>query len=280
MRANERNWIYVVAGLALIVAFWFLVLGPKRDEASELSSKVSVIELAVSEQEQRADFAEQARKDFPSNYQRVVVLGKAAPESSDTASFIVQVNRIASDAGVDFKSMALGDAAAAPVAPTTQPGLEAAPPASSQPSAQEPAPEPGQPAATTTAPAATPATEASASTLAIGAGVGPAGLSVLRYDLSFDGDFFHVADFIHGLNELITSREGRLVVDGRLTTIDGFSLAADEQEGFPKLTASFSVTTYLTPPDQGMTAGATPSGPGAGTPGEAPVQTASTGATP
>ena len=32
---------------------------------------------------------------------------------------------------------------------------------------------------------------------------------------------------------------------------------------FPKLQATFSVTTYLTPPEQGLTAGATPVGPAA-----------------
>jgi hypothetical protein len=44
-------------------------------------------------------------------------------------------------------------------------------------------------------------------------------------------------------------------------TIDGFSLAAAQNQGFPALEATFSVTTFLTPPSQGVTAGATPESP-------------------
>jgi hypothetical protein len=43
--------------------------------------------------------------------------------------------------------------------------------------------------------------------------------------------------------------------------VDGFTLAADPVKGFPALTASLAVTTYLTPATQGLTAGATPTGP-------------------
>jgi len=54
----------------------------------------------------------------------------------------------------------------------------------------------------------------------------------------------------------------RLVdVTGRLITVDGFSLTAAEGESFPRLEASFTVTTYLTPPEEGVTAGATPGAP-------------------
>ena len=47
-------------------------------------------------------------------------------------------------------------------------------------------------------------------------------------------------------------------------TIDGFSLTGDPLRGFPRVQADFSVTTYLVPPEQGISAGATPGGPGAG----------------
>ena len=50
-------------------------------------------------------------------------------------------------------------------------------------------------------------------------------------------------------------------VTGRLITINGFGLAADPNVGFPMLEASFTVTTYLVPPGQGITGGASPSSP-------------------
>jgi hypothetical protein len=50
-------------------------------------------------------------------------------------------------------------------------------------------------------------------------------------------------------------------VDGRLVTLDGFALNAAAKTGFPNLAATFAVTTYVTPPNQGVTAGATPTAP-------------------
>ncbi len=49
---------------------------------------------------------------------------------------------------------------------------------------------------------------------------------------------------------------------GRLVTLDGFALNGDSNLGFPHLDANFSVTTYLVPPSQGVTAGASPTAPG------------------
>jgi hypothetical protein len=47
-----------------------------------------------------------------------------------------------------------------------------------------------------------------------------------------------------------------------LVTIDGFSLEAAPDTGFPALQASFALTTYLTSPGEGLEAGASPESPG------------------
>ena len=44
-------------------------------------------------------------------------------------------------------------------------------------------------------------------------------------------------------------------------TIDSFELSADPVTGFPDVQADFTVTTYVVPSDQGLSAGATPAGP-------------------
>jgi hypothetical protein len=83
------------------------------------------------------------------------------------------------------------------------------------------------------------------------------------------------------VDRLVSSQSNRVVVEGRLSTVDGFSLTADESKGFPHLSASFAVTTYVTPPGQGLTAGATPSAPAATIPGQAPqLASSGTGGTP
>ena len=92
----------------------------------------------------------------------------------------------------------------------------------------------------------------------LGASVGPAGLAVMPYTLTFNGDFFKIADFIKGLDALVETTNEKVAVNGRLITVDGFSLSARRRGLLPALEATFSVTTYLTPPGQGLTAGASP----------------------
>jgi hypothetical protein len=83
----------------------------------------------------------------------------------------------------------------------------------------------------------------------------------MPYDLQFSGDFFHVADFIGGIDSMVHTEGSHVAVDGRLLTLDGFALNGDQDLGFPHLNATFAVTTYLTPTSQGVTAGASPTGP-------------------
>jgi hypothetical protein len=104
----------------------------------------------------------------------------------------------------------------------------------------------------------------------------------MPYDLTFTGDYFQIANFMKKLNGLVHLRQGALDVTGRLITVDAFTLAPVQSEGqgltpVPTLTADLSVTTYLTPAEQGLTAGATPVGPA---PSTATPASATTGAAP
>ncbi len=201
---------------ALAVAFWMLALSPKREEAKELGVQIEQLEGSLAQHEAEADAAEEARESFPVNYRKLVVLGKAVPGDDDTASLLVQVNRIADGAKVEFQTLKLSPSSG---------GDSDAPPSAST----------GEPVS---------ATEAAASLLPLGAGVGPAGLAVMPYTLTFRGDFFEIADFIKGLDSLVDTTNEEALVDGRLITIDGFSLKEDPERRFPELQASFAVTTY------------------------------------
>jgi hypothetical protein len=97
--------------------------------------------------------------------------------------------------------------------------------------------------------------------LPIGATVGSAGLPILGYELTFIGSYFEVADFMAGVDRLVKTKKGLVDADGRLVTIDGFTMAVDEAGGSPVLLTTLNVTTYVSPADQGLTAGATPAGP-------------------
>jgi Tfp pilus assembly protein PilO len=236
---------------ALAVAFWMLLLQPKREEAAKLGEDVERVESSLAAHRAEVAEAEEAKREFPAQYRKLVVLGKAVPGDDDTASLLVQVSGIAERTKVEFKDIEL----------------------SADGSGGEEAPAP------TPAPGGTPvsATEAAASVLPLGASIGPAGLGVMPYSLTFDGSFFQIADFIKGLDALVKTDEEQVAVDGRLLTLDGFSLAADPATGFPDLQADFAVTTYLTPPTEGIAAGATPESPGST---EATPASATLGGTP
>ena len=247
---SDSNRLVIAGGvlIALIAAFWLLLLSPKREESASLAEKIERLEAEVSQIRQQADAAAEAKQGFAEDYEQLVLLGKAVPSDDDTASFLVQIDEIAAEAGIKFRSLELAEGTG-----------EAAAPAPVAPAPATPSTDPAA-----AAPVAAP-TEASAALLPIGASVGPAGLAVMPYTLEFSGQYFQIADFIAGLDSLVKTTNRSLAADGRLVTVDGFTLGKDEVRGFPMLDATFSVTTYLTPPGQGVTAGATPAAPAAPT---------------
>lgn len=244
-KANLAIGAMLVVG-ALAIAFWVLLLSPKRDEADRLAGQVATLEASLAQHRSEAAAAELARRKFAGDYQHLVVLGKAVPGDAETASLLVQVNQIAAESGVRFETLTLEG--------------------SSSGEAEATAPSTG---------GAVSPTEAAASLLPLGASIGPAGLAVMPYSLSFEGSFFKIADFIQGLDKLVKTSNENVAVDGRLITVNSFSLAPGK-DGFPSLLATFSVTTYLTPPGQGLTGGAGPAGPEA----EGTLASMSTGVAP
>jgi hypothetical protein len=221
MKLSGSNLAVVglIAVAVLGAAFWKLALSPKREEVSKLEDSAMQLKSSLAQHEAEIVAAEQARASFPEEYQKLVVLGKAVPGDDDVASLIVQLNHVADRAGVRFNNLELAGGG----------GEGAAEGASVE--------------------GATP-TEAAAALLPLGATIGPAGLGVMRYTLIFDGGFFEIANFIKGLDSMVSTRRAGVRVDGRLMTIDEFSLSAGGEEGSSSLTATFTVTAYLTPPGE------------------------------
>lgn len=247
MGSTNRLFISIAVVAALAIGFWVLLLGPKREQANELGTQIDSLHLSLEEAQGKAIEAEAAKRDFGTDYRQLVVLGKAVPAGDETASLLVQLNQIAVNSDVKFETFQLegtGEAAAIATPTPTPAPTPTATPGSAVPAA-----------------ATVPPTEVAAATMPLGASIGSAGLAVMPYSLSFRGDFFHVADFIHGIDRLVHTTNSKVAVDGRLITLNGFALSADGDRGFPYLEANFKVTTYLIPPGQGLTAGATPAEP-------------------
>jgi Tfp pilus assembly protein PilO len=241
MGENNRIIVAMLVVAALAVAFWMLLLSPKKEEVSTLEKQVAQQEASLSVHQTEVQQGRAAQRKFPQEYQQLVVLGKAAPAEDETASLLVQLDQISKDSHVRFQTFVL--------APSSGEGPEAKAP-EAEASAE------GGGASTSPSP-----TEVAASTLPLGASIGPAGLAVMPFTLKFEGSFFHLADFIHGLDSLVKTKNAEVQVTGRLITISGFSLKASSTKGFPYLESEFTVTTYLVPPEQGVTGGASPTSP-------------------
>jgi Tfp pilus assembly protein PilO len=224
MKLNSSSKTVLAVLLLLVLAglFWMMLLAPKREKTDELGQQANQLKSEVAVERQRVETSLAAKRRFPEYYRQLVLLGKAVPPEAATASLLVQLNTLSSDADAKFMSISLGGSG----------GEESA--------------------------------EATEADLPIGAGGGPSGLLSMRYGLRFDGGFFELADFVHGMDSLVTTKGGEVDPNGRLITIDGFSFAPPDKEGSEnssELTGSFQVSTYVTPPGQGLTAGATAAGP-------------------
>jgi Tfp pilus assembly protein PilO len=299
MRSNERVIFLGVAIVALAIGFYLLVLGPKRDKASELKGQVDQLHASITAAEQQASYGEQARQDFPKYYGRMVVLGKAVPAEADTASLLVQLNSVSHQTKVDLRSIALSQdgsgsgtttGATTPAAPPTSPTGAASAAASTASTASSATPtsttaSPTGAATSGAAPAAAPtgatataapATEASAAALPLGSVVGPAGLPTLPYSVNLWGSYFDVSNFIGKIDGLVepVASGTQLSPDGRLLTIGGFSLQLTGTGPSPRLKADFVLNAYSTG-SEGLTLGASPSAPAPASPGETQVQPAS-----
>jgi len=289
----KRNELTILLGLVvvgLVIGFWLLVISPKRSESASLKGDIDQLNSELSQAQQAVTAGQEAKKSFPIDYRRLVVLGKAVPADGEQASLLFELQRLADGARVRFQSLDLSDASTSGTAPSTEtaavastesPSTTSSSPSSSSSSSASTSSSTSTPPA---APAA--ATETSAASLPIGASVGPAGLPVMPYELKFTGDYFQIADFLKRLDSLVHTSGGVADVHGRLVTVDAFSLepvqsdAGGASSPIPQLTADLTVTTYLTPADQGTTVGATPSGPAAATPTPAATTATSSTSTP
>jgi len=236
MTLRDRAMVLALVLAALAAGGWFLVLAPMRDEAGSLGAQIDTQRQTIASAQSDLASGAQAQREYARDYATVARLGAAVPDDDNVASLIVQVQQAATATNVDFRSLKVGQGSGA--------------------SAPAPPPPPASGSA--------PATQAATATLPPGASVGPAGFPTMPFAFTFTGNFFHLSDFVGRLERFLVVRNRQVSVSGRFMTIDGIGLDAAPQ-GFPHIQASVAATTYLLPASQGLTNGASPSGPAAGT---------------
>lgn len=271
MKGTDRTILIIVGVVGIFAALWFLMLAPKRQEVGKLDEKDAQLESDVSVQEALVAEGRAAQADYERNFSSLVVLGKAAPADGDMPGLLEQLVSVSDDANAGFELLQQGEAVEAPqpaAAETTADPAPEAPPSEEAP----PAGAETTPAASTVS--AVPATEASAANLPIGATVGSAGLGVLPYDIKFTGDFFEIADLFQGIDQMIKSEAAKVNVGGHLVTVNGFKMTkvdAMATEVTSPLEVELSISTYVLPESQGLTAGGTSAAPPETVPAATPV---------
>jgi Tfp pilus assembly protein PilO len=300
---RDRKILIALVPVLVLVAYWFLLLAPKRAEVTKAKEDLALQEQRVETARAAAQAAESAKEDFDASYSQLVRLGKAIPSTVDMPSLLVQLDAAAAGTGIVFTKIATGDrveGATTPAATTTpapagsESGTTGTPVAAggeaaqSQPGgAAEAANNAQQTANQNTAAAEQSGVEPSDTQTSVPAGtdtstgatgtVAPAGLATVPLELSFEGNFFNLADFFHHVKRFVSLTNSDVLVSGRLLTVETVRWASDEAI-FPHITAEITATIYLSPKAQGVTAGATPAGPATGTPasGTTPAEGAPT----
>lgn len=282
---RDRRILLFLIPVVVVIAYWFLILGPKRDDLKTARDEQHSAESARDQVVAQAAQLEKARQTFAADYAAVVRLGKAIPDAIDAPSLLVQLDRASNGTHIDFDSIQFGARAAATVPTTTTTTATQGPaqPSGNAAAGGAPAQTGGGQAAesagnavnqgnqassnvnaasggtttTTTTTTATPTTAAPSTT-------NPA-LDAVALTFNFRGGYFDLADFFHRLKRFVYVANNQVFVRGRLLTIDTLSFAptASPAGGTTggALAATVGATVYLSPKAQGTTGGATPAGP-------------------
>ena len=284
---RDRRIILILIPIVVLLAYWFLLLSPKRDDLKTARDQQHAAEDARDQAVAQAAQLEKARQTFAADYAAVVKLGKAIPETVDSPSLLVQLDRASNGTHIDFNSVTFGTrtSSSVSVAQTTasstpaQPnGNAAAGGATAQTGVGRAAESAGNAvttgnqastnvdtasnnagSTTTTSTTATTATPA-------GPATSTAALDTVPLTFNFTGSYFDLADFLHRLKRFVYVTNNTIFVHGRLMTIDtitfapgGGATAGTTPTG--TVSATVGATVYLSPKAQGATGGATPAGP-------------------
>jgi hypothetical protein len=285
---RDKKIILFIIPLLVLGAYWFFALAPKRDEANKAAEELTQAQGRRDNASAQLKQLNTAKASFARDFATVIRLGKSVPATVDMPSLLVQLDRAARGTGIEFQNVKTGQRTAAPGSapasgqgaqpPSSKPAQPGAPPAQSGPgraaqaaggavqASNDSSAKAGASAGNQQAPAAPGAA-------GVGGSSGAPGLESVPLEFTFKGNFFSLSDFFHRMKRFVRVANDRIIVRGRLITIDSFSFKAGST--FPKLKAEVKATVYLAPKAEGVSAGATPSGPASGAPPAATPQTAS-----
>ena len=186
MTSRDRIVLSVGVAIAIVVAFWLLLISPRQDTLSNLDTQLDQANSQLATVRATLAAEEAAKRSFSRSYAELTRLGEAVPADDDVPSLLYQIQSAANNSGVDFRTIALSAA-----------GTSGGASASAAPTSLPP-----------------------------GAAVGPAGFPSENFTFSFQGNFFRLSNFFERLQRLVIDDGSFLTVSGRLLTLNSITLAA------------------------------------------------------
>jgi hypothetical protein len=129
---SERDILLRVAlgTLVALAAAWFLLISPKRHEASKQSSRVTSAQTALSQAQQKLSAGLAAKKQAPENGRVLAQLNAALPDSAGAAALLRELNGTSNHDNVAFRTATVASAGSPAVAgagPALPPGTTIGP---------------------------------------------------------------------------------------------------------------------------------------------------------
>jgi Tfp pilus assembly protein PilO len=255
MTTRDRKILLVLAGLAVLAGFWFLVLQPKRTQAKELSAQIVAQQERLQTAQQTVAQGMQAKAGHARDTATVAQLGAAVPADDDLPSLLYQLDAASRNADVEFDSLVRAGGT-------------------------------GGSSSLSSSSSTSGSTGSASASLPPGATVGTAGLATLPFTFEFTGSYFDLQRFVGDLQGFVRADGEKVSVRGRLLTVDGIALVPAGKD-LSKIDAKLVATAYLSPETTksgaatGAAAGATGTTPAPGASGSpaapAPSSTAITG---
>jgi hypothetical protein len=241
MTTRDRIMLIAVVAVAALGGFWFLVLGPKRDDAKALDGKIASADQRLQAAQQAASQAESAKSAYRKDYAAVARLGAAVPADDNTATLLYQLQSAASGARVDLRTFSVTGGATS--------SANSTPAQSSSSSSSSDSSSTGT-STSTSASASAAATQAATATLPPGASVGTAGFPTMPFEFTFQGSFAEMQDLLRSIHGFVRVKGDDVAVSGRLLTVNGISLLPTT---FPQVKAKIAATAFLLPANQSAT---------------------------
>jgi Tfp pilus assembly protein PilO len=110
MRARGRE-IYIIAAVVavvLIVAWYFLLFSPMRQQMSDIGDQITAQQTALETAQQEVVRLESYKKTAPQSRAEIVRLGKMLPQAEGIPSLIIELTRTSDASGVDLNSITRG----------------------------------------------------------------------------------------------------------------------------------------------------------------------------